>query len=522
MRAPCSRRLLWTFAILACGGGGSAETSGASEGTSEASGTRGTSGGSSTGAPTTGAAGWPGACEEPIEAVPLTRARLAVDAQGRLRDEHGRDVLLRGVNTGGRSKWAPFVPFPLAPDAELAAAQAAAQDFFARLPAWGVGAVRLPFSWEALEPTPGSYDAGYLDRYEAMIDAAWAQGIRVIVDFHQDVYASPFCGDGFPLWTLPGDPGPPRRDCPDWGLGYLLDPEVRAAFDRFWADEGAIQAAFFAMWGAMIERVGDHPGVVALEILNEPGWGTAPDIGAWKQEVLNPFHAAAVAALRAAAGDELLIVFDNPGLDAVGLQKVTHVRPAGAGLVYGPHLYDPGLINSQPATGMMPEVLIDEYADFAAAEKIGVLVGEFGIGDGAEGGPEWLRRALDRMDARRVSGTLWECSQSEELWNEEDLSVLAADGSERATLDTFVRPYLRALAGEASEFSWDGAEAIARWTGDGGVSEVALPTRRFPDGPEDISLETLSGPAGACFTLAAGELRVRAPAGAQVELRVRG
>lgn len=521
MRTFGPRSLSLCSALLACGGGGSPATSSATDETGGTS-TSGTSGMSSTGAPTTGAGSWPGACEQPIEAVPLTSARLKVDAGGRLRDEHGRDVLLRGVNTGGRSKWAPFVPFPIAADAALPAVQAAAEAFFARLPAWGVGAVRLPFSWEALEPTPGSYDAGYLDRYEAMIDAAWARGIRVIVDFHQDVYASPFCGDGFPLWTLPGDPGPPRRDCPDWGLKYLLDDEVRAAFDRFWADEGAIQAAFFAMWAAMIERVGDHPGVVALEILNEPGWGTAPDIGAWKQEVLNPFHAAAVAELRAAAGDELLIVFDNPGLDAVGLQKVTHVRPAGEGLVYGPHLYDPGLINSQPATGMMPEVLIDEYADFAAAEKIGVLVGEFGIGDGAEGGPEWLGRALDHMDARRVSGTLWECSQSEELWNEEDLSVLAADGSERATLDTFVRPYLRALAGEASEFSWDGAEAIARWTGDGGVSEVALPPRRFPDGPEDISLETLSGPAGACFTLAEGELRVRVPAGAQVELRVRG
>lgn len=502
---------------LSCGGtGGGTGSAGGSSG-------EGTSGGApTTGAGSTGSAGFPGACESPIEAVPLTSARLAVDAAGRLRDEHGRDVLLRGVNTGGRSKWAPFVPFPIAPEAELAEARAAAQVFFARLPAWGVNVVRMPFSWEGLEPTPGQYDARYLDRYAAMIDAAWSQGVRVIVDFHQDVYASPFCGDGFPLWTLPGEPGPPLRDCPNWGFGYLTDPEVRAAFDRFWADEGQIQAAFFAMWGAMIERVGDHPGVVALEILNEPGWGTAASIPEWKQTVLNPFHAAAVAELRARAGEELLLVFDNPGIEAVGLQEVTHVRPAGEGLVYGPHLYDPGLINSQPATGMMPEVLLDEYADFAAAEKIAVLVGEFGIGDGAQGGAAWLQRALDRMDARRMSGTLWECSQSEELWNDEDLSVLAADGTERAALDTFVRPYLRALAGEASEFSWDGTEAVARWTSAGGVTEIALPTRIFVDGPSDITLETLMGPAGACFTVDEGELRVLAPAGARVEVRVRG
>lgn len=489
-------------------------------GASDAGPTGGTDGGTS-GQPTTGGpALLPGECESPIGHVPLTSARLVVDAGGRLRDEHGRDVQLRGVNTGGRSKWAPFVPFPIDAEAELPAVQAAADQFFARLPAWGINVVRVPFSWEALEPAEGQYDARYLDRYAAMIDAAWSREIRVVVDFHQDIYASPFCGDGFPPWTLPGEPGPPRHDCPDWGLKYVFDGDVRAAFDRFWADEGAIQAKFFAMWGELIARVGDAPGVVALEILNEPGWGTAADIGAWKETVLNPFHTQAVAELRAHAGDELLIVYDNPGVDAVDLQPVTHVRPEGAGLVYGPHLYDAGLIKGEPATGMMPEKLLGEFAEFSAAEGVGVLVGEFGIGDGAPGGLEWLRRALDAMDARRVSGTLWECSQNEELWNGEDLSLIAADGSERAMVDTFVRPYLRAVAGTFGSFAWDGATATARWTGDGGVTEIALPTRRFPDGPEDIALKTVAGPEGACFTRdpERGELRVSAPAGAEVEV----
>src|SRR5690606_19310860 len=116
--------------------------------------------------------------------------------------------------------------------------------------------------------------------------------------------------------------------------------DVRQAFDRFWADEGEIQGKFFAMWGQMIDRVGDHPGVVALEIVNEPGWGTANDIATWKHETLGPFHTKAVAELRARAGDELLILFNNPGIDALGLQPVEHVRPEGEGLVYAAHMYD--------------------------------------------------------------------------------------------------------------------------------------------------------------------------------------
>ncbi|WP_434420281.1 cellulase family glycosylhydrolase [Nannocystis pusilla] len=519
------RALVLLTAAIGCGGDPSS-SSGASETTtgSEATTTPTTIGSSTTAPTTTGAPLLPGECESPIEPVLLTSARVSLDAEGRMHDEHGRDVLLRGVNTGGRSKWAPFVPFPIEPEVEQAAFAAEAEQFFLRLSGWGVNVVRLLFSWEALEPTPGQYDARYLDRYAAMVDVAWSHGLRVVVDFHQDIYTSTYCGDGFPPWTLPQDPPPEPHTCPDadWGLKYVLDGDVRAAFDRFWADEDDLHAKFFAMWGQMIARVGDHPGVVGLEILNEPGSGTAGNVAAWKHETLNPFHTEAVAQLRALAGDELLILFNNPGTDAVGFQPIEHVRPEGSGLVYAAHMYDPGLVKGLPAVGLMPEPFLDDIADFAAAEGLGVLIGEFGYGHGAVGAEEWLARALAHMDARRLSATLWECSQNEVAWNEEDLSVLEADGSERDTLDVFVRPYLRAVAGTDSAFAWDQKTATASWTGDGGVSEIALPTRRFDAASLDIELTTTAGPEGACYTLdpSRGELRVQAPDGAQVEVRV--
>lgn len=519
-------------AAIGCGGDPS-PSSGASEATTTTTGTAGTEAtapteptGTSTAAPTTtGAPLLPGECTSPIEPVLLTSGRVSLDPSGRMLDEHGRDVLLRGVNTGGRSKWAPFVPFPIAAEIDPAGFAAEAEQFFARLPSWGINVVRLLFSWEALEPAPGEYDALYLDRYAAMVDAAWAHGLRVVVDFHQDVYTSTFCGDGFPPWTLQQDPMPAPHECPDadWGLKYVLDGDVRSAFDRFWADEDELHAKFFAMWGQMIARIGDHPGVVGLEIVNEPGSGTANDVPAWKHEVLNPFHTEAVAQLRALAGDELLILFDNPGTDAVGFQPVEHVRPEGSGLVYAAHMYDAGLVKGLPSIGMMPEPYLDDVADFAAAEGLGVLIGEFGYGHGAPGAEEWLARALDRMDARRLSATLWECSQNEVDWNAEDLSVLAADGSERDSLDVFVRPYLRAVAGSDSAFAWDQTTVTASWTADGGVSEIALPPRRFDGASLDIELATRTGPEGACWTLDRdrGELRVQAPDGAQVEVTLK-
>lgn len=510
-------------ALLGCGGasGGTEDASTASTGAASTSGDAPSTGDAPTSG-TTGAAPLPGACETPIAPVPRSNAHLQVDATGTLRDEHGRDVQLRGVNAGGRSKWSPFVPFPIADDATPAQVQEAAAPFFARLREWGLDTVRLPFSWEGVEPAQGEYDQRYLDRYAAMIDAAWALQIRVIVDFHQDVYASPFCGDGFPLWTIAGEHGPPRRDCPNWGLAYIYDDAVRGAFDRFWANEDNLQGAFKKMWEVMGGRVADHPGVLGLEIVNEPGWGSAPSIDTWKKEVLTPFHSDVIAHLRAKLGDELLLFYDATGVEAVGLVPALHLRPEGEGLVYAPHIYDAGLIAGNPYTGSDPEKQMQSILEFSRSAGVAALIGEFGYGDGAKGGAMWLTRVADELDRTRLSATLWEYSQSAEQWNAEDLSIVDADGTPRKIVDVYARPWLRAVAGADSSFHWDAAArtGTAAWTGDGGVTEVVLPPRVFADGPKDLSLGTVSGPAGACLTHdpELGELRVQVPAGAKVEL----
>lgn len=521
------RRLLaltmMTMAGSACGDDAGAEgsagtTTGAAT-TTEPSTGPGTSSGPADDTSTTAAPAEPGECQTPIPPVERPHARLTTTAQGRMLDALGRDVALRGLNTGGRSKFAPFLPFTVDDPADLDSVRAAADAYFGRLPAWGLDAVRMPFSWEALEPTPGRYDTSYLARYEAMLDAAAAHELRVVVDFHQDVYASPFCGDGFPPWSIPTpDPPPPTHDCPQWFAGYFGNADLRESFDRFWSDADGLQAQYLAMWLTMVDAVGDHPAVVGFEMMNEPGWGTYDDLDAFKQDVLVPFYTDVAAQLRAAAPD-VLVVYDGPGADSTGVGS--HFRPAGEGLVYGPHRYDQSLLFGDAWSGNDPAPALRSSAMFGAENGVPVLLGEFGYTDGAVGGDEWLTRVMDAVDEHRMSATLWEYSTSPELWNGEDLSVTEADGSERAILDAYVRPWVPAVAGEGLAVRWDGGagELQASWTATEGVTEVIVPARRFPDGPASVELEG----AGACWTWDGerGRLRVTAPAGTAVGLVLR-
>ena len=129
-------------------------------------------------------------------------------------DEHGRTLILRGVNLGGSSK-VPFTPdgasyirdgflnhravsfvgrpFPLAE----------ADEHFDRLNRWGFTFLRFLITWEAIEHGgPDRYDQAYLDYGRAIVEKAGQHGLSLFIDPHQDVWSRFSGGDGAPGWTL--------------------------------------------------------------------------------------------------------------------------------------------------------------------------------------------------------------------------------------------------------------------------------------------------------------------------------
>jgi endoglycosylceramidase len=392
-----------------------------------------------------------------------------------LRDGLGRVVFLRGVDAGGRSKFSPYVPF----DYTAAGYDAALAAYMDRAASWGIDAMRVPFTWAALEPVQGQQDTDWLARYQALLDAAWARGIWTVVDFHQDVYSESFCGDGFPSWTIADAPAP-HHDCPSWQLEYFSDKAVQAAFDAFWASGSAVQSQYLAAWDSMIARFANEAGVLGFEPINEPAAGTA-DQNTFEATTLTDFYSRVVPHMRALAPSSLVFV-DAPGLDSVGATTAM-TRPQGDGLVFAPHYYP--ISNANPSI-VLPG--IQQWASVGAAWNVPVFLGEFGFSDQSDLALDFMIAHFAALDALGMSGTEWEYSVASESWNSETDGVVAADGTEYPVAGALVRPFARAVAGDAVTQSWDPATGTFTLSyapspsAGTQITEIQLPPRAYPTG----------------------------------------
>jgi endoglycosylceramidase len=415
-------------------------------------------------------------------------SRLTADGR-LLRDTASRQVVLRGVNAGGRSKLPPFFPFEFResgqPDQVAAPSFAdALRAYVDRLASWGINVVRLPWSWEGLEPTRGTIDETYLARYVEMVRAFGARGIRIIVELHQDVFARPYCGDGFPLWACPQPLPPAPASCAAWYSGYSASPDVDAAFDRFWRNEDGLQDAFIAAWRRVAARTWSVEQVIGFDVLNEPHPGTA-EKKLWAEKTLRPFYERLAAELRAAAAPSALIIVEPTGME--GPVTATDLpRPDGSGLVLAPHYYSP-IVFLTHAWSEQVDLLAPtrSWDGVAASWGVPFLLGEYGMVASGSGVCDYVRAQQDALDQVGGHGTIWEASMSKVDWNDEGYGLLRPeDGAERPAVAALVRAYPRAIACTLRAFSFDprGREGTLEWEAKDGVTEIVAPARLYPEG----------------------------------------
>lgn len=441
-------------------------------------------------------------CEEPVE---FEMTGFETDGTHFLNGD-GQRVWLRGVNTGGRSKFAPFMPFAfqesgLSTHADAPPFDEALEAYVDDVAYLGVNAVRLPFSWEALEPEPGSYSDVYVERYSAMIEAFGARNIGVVVDFHQDVFASPYCGDGFPLWaTSLEDPQPADfADCDNWFTRYLSTNAVWDEYDRFWSDEDGLRTAFLAMWEYLAGELVEHENIIAWELLNEPHPGNA-DEEEWGETTYPALIADFADTIRSVDPDAL-IAFGAPGSETTTGETVV-VPPEREGLIYAPHFYDPVIFALGTSRGVWnPDPILENYAEFAGEEQIPAFVGEFGCRTGQELCDVYLQDVYAILDRLDLDAFAWEYSNAPEDWNNEGFGLVTTEGTEAPALASVVRPFPLAVPTRLERFGWDPVEQVGSaavvWLDDQGPIMIRYPQRLLDEG---ATLRVESGFDTACWS----------------------
>ncbi len=427
------------------------------------------------------------------------------------RDRAGRVVLLRGVNLGGDAKVPPFRALP-------------SEALLDPLPGWGVNAVRLLFTWEAYEPSPGQYDDAYLAYLRGAAHAAWARGLFVVVDFHQDEFsrfAARGCGDGFPKWALPPTVTPAAPDngaaCANWGAAMLSDPDLPKIWSAFYADQFGARSAYLAMVARVAAALAGEPGVVGYDLLNEPGGDEATEIA--------PLYQDAAKAIRAA--DPTAILFVSPAaLTSAGVASKLP-KPSFANFAYAPHYYDPAVFLLKAWSGSDEAAPFDRMAGQAAAFGAPLFVGEFGAPPSTDQVDGYLAALWAQLDARLASGAQWAYTPgwtdaAKDGWNREDFSIVDGSGAARANFRA--RAYPQRIAGAPERLAVtdgaDGALALT-WAHDpaAGATVIYAPASAFAadaiavDAGGDLACATM-GALVTCTAPTAGEKRVRVTAAA--------
>jgi endoglycosylceramidase len=161
-----------------------------------------------------------------------------------------------------------------------------------------------------------------------------------------------------------------------------------------------------------------------------------------------------------------------------------------------------------------------KWAEKGREWDVPVLIGESGVSRSIETAGEFVSGMLDAMDENGLHFTYWEYSDANKEWNQEDLSLVGTDGVEaKAIITALVRPFPRAVAGEAPAYRFDAAARIFTLTYDApladGVTEIAIPEGTYPEGYR-VELST-----GCVDNSHSGLLLVQPGAGsARVELEI--
>lgn len=335
-------------------------------------------------------------------------------------DKNNRRVLYHGVNLCNASKGAPdFFPWHTKED-------------FVRLRSWGFNLVRYLVFWQAIEPTKGSYNMGYLQGTAERLHWLKDLGIDVVIDFHQDLYCKNFTGDGFPNWSAVNLPFTERHP---WNLNYT-EPAVIASYNNFWGSE-ELQRGYIAALDRLLSFVGSIGNVIGVDIMNEPFQGEIPN---FEKKTLTEFYTR-IQSMMVEKGHKIRIFFEPTMLTSSGMPTNLDFKPRH-GSVYAPHYYDVFCHEGASYTWLNKwlmrkslKIKIKEAQDFCTP----ILLGEFYIPSKVKNYLKGIKDIVDLSDEYFTGWTYYAYDKG---------ILINENGTETDTLKSLIEVYPQRIAGK--------------------------------------------------------------------------
>ncbi|MBO0687777.1 MAG: cellulase family glycosylhydrolase, partial [Candidatus Dormibacteraeota bacterium] len=201
----------------------------------------------------------------------------------------------------------------------------------------GADVVRVPVTWAGLEPQPGRFDAGYVDRVAALVARCAAHGLAVVLDMHFLGWSGSYAGQsGAPAWATV--PGIPDAELGLGAFGKYVSPAVNTDLAVFWLT-AAWQQQLLQAWRFLAGRLRGDSDVAGYDLYNEPHPSPIPPV-IFDKRFLWPFYQRAIDAIGAVDPNHLFIV-EGLLLEDFGTTIVPLRAP---NLVYSPHLYAGSLV----------------------------------------------------------------------------------------------------------------------------------------------------------------------------------
>ncbi|MSS46659.1 glycoside hydrolase family 5 protein [Cutibacterium sp. WCA-380-WT-3A] len=417
-------------------------------------------------------------------------------------DGQGRVLLTAGVNLV--SKNPPYSP--------------EAAGFDEADAAWlqnnGFDSVRLGIIWKAVEPSPGVYNDNYLASITRTIRLLRSHGIMTLLDAHQDMYNEKFQGEGAPDWAVL-DKGMPNLLKVGFPSNQLFNLGLIKAYDSFLTNATGpggvgLQDRYASMWKHVAHTIGNEPGVMGYDIMNEPwpghhypicylalGWcGSA-------MKSLNGMYQKVGSAI-VAADPDAIVTYEPYSTWNQGLNSRPR-RPSVPRAAMSWHVYCS--MNALFGTYLgcnLPDNHTFRNADRAAIiNDSASLLSEFG----ATKDVKTLMGVTLKARTHLVGWQYWTyngCNDpttqnvaDQDLVSDIDHPGPVTDGQvDHNKLGVLAVPHLRATAGTPTSTSWapstntyQASWSSARVAGDGNfvkgsISEIAVPSAHYPHGYE--------------------------------------